>query len=91
MLAGYEDPNDHDTLRANPAFRLVADRSPDDTALVSRTTLSRFEKAISAQSLQRLRDVFLDQFYTSFDAPRHRRARPASLATVRCLAIPGDC
>src|SRR5262245_65569629 len=30
ILAGYEDQNDHDTLRADPVFKLVADRSPED-------------------------------------------------------------
>ena len=28
ILAGYEDQNAHDTLRADPVFKLVADRSP---------------------------------------------------------------
>ena len=28
ILAGYEDQNDHDTLRADPVLKLVADRSP---------------------------------------------------------------
>jgi Transposase DDE domain group 1 len=28
ILAGYEDQNDHDTLRKDPVFKLVADRSP---------------------------------------------------------------
>jgi hypothetical protein len=27
ILAGYEDQNDHNTLRADPVFKLVADRS----------------------------------------------------------------
>jgi hypothetical protein len=27
ILAGYEDQNDHDTLRADPVFKLVAGRS----------------------------------------------------------------
>jgi hypothetical protein len=44
ILAGYEDQNDHDTLRADPVFELVADRSPDESDLASRPTLSRFEK-----------------------------------------------
>ena len=35
ILAGYEDQNDHDTLRADPAFKLIADRSPGDTDLAS--------------------------------------------------------
>jgi hypothetical protein len=30
ILAGYEDQNDHDTLRADPVFKLLADRSPDE-------------------------------------------------------------
>jgi hypothetical protein len=72
ILAGYEDQNDHDTLRADPAFKLVADRSPDDGDLASQPTLSRFENAISIPSLKQLRDVFLDQFIASFDTPpRH--------------------
>jgi hypothetical protein len=29
ILAVYEDQNDHDTLRADPVFKLLADRSPD--------------------------------------------------------------
>jgi hypothetical protein len=72
ILAGYEDQNDHDTLRHDPVFKLVADRSPEDDDLASQPTLSRFENAISIKSLKRLRDVFLDQFIASFDTPpRH--------------------
>jgi hypothetical protein len=72
ILAGYEDQNDHDTLRADPIFKLLADRSPEDDNLASQPTLSRFENAISIKSLKRLRDVFLDQFIASFDTPpRH--------------------
>src|SRR5262249_33738606 len=72
ILAGYEDQNDHDTLRHDPVFKLVADRSPQDGDLASQPTLSRFENAISIPSLTRLRDVFLDQFIASFDMPpRH--------------------
>src|SRR5215470_9793382 len=53
ILAGYEDQNDHDTLRYDPVFKLVADRSPDDDELASQPTLSRFENAISIKSLKR--------------------------------------
>jgi hypothetical protein len=41
IRAGYED-------------QLVADRSPDGDDLASQPTLSRFENAISIQSLKRL-------------------------------------
>jgi len=72
ILAGYADQNDHDALRADRVFKLVANRSPDDTDRASQRTLSRFENAISIQSLKRLRDVFLDQFIASFESPpRH--------------------
>jgi hypothetical protein len=72
ILAGYEDQNDHDTLRHDPVFKVVADRSPEDDALASQPTLSRFENAISVKSLKRLRDVFIDQFIASFPKPpRH--------------------
>jgi hypothetical protein len=35
ILAGYEDQNDHDTLRHDPVFKLVAGRSPEDDDLAS--------------------------------------------------------
>jgi hypothetical protein len=72
ILAGYEDQNDHDTLRHDPVFKLLAGRSPEDHDLASQPTLSRFENAISIKSLKRLRHVFIDQFIASFDTPpRH--------------------
>jgi hypothetical protein len=72
ILADYEDQNDHDALRADPTFKLIAGRSPDGPDLASQPTHSRFENAISVHSLFRLRDVFIDQFIASFaTAPKH--------------------
>lgn len=72
ILAGYADQNDHDVLRYDPVFKLVAGRSPEDQHLASQPTLSRFENAIDIPSLRRLQDVFLDQFIASFaTCPRH--------------------
>jgi Transposase DDE domain group 1 len=72
ILADYEDQNDHDTLRSDPVFKLIADRLPDDPDLASQPTLSRFENAVSIPDLWRLRDVLVDLFLQSFDAPpRH--------------------
>jgi hypothetical protein len=48
ILADYPDQNDHDVLRSDPIFRLLAGRSPQDEALASQPTLSRFENAIDA-------------------------------------------
>lgn len=69
ILADYEDQNDHDTLRSDPVFKLIADRLPDGPDLASQPTLSRFENAVSIPDLWRLRDVFVDLFIQSFDKP----------------------
>lgn len=81
MLAGYEDQNDHDTLRHDPVFQLICDKTPvtcrDGTSpralpLASQPTLSRFENAVTIADLKRIRDVMADQFIQSFDAPPAR-------------------
>ncbi len=56
ILAGYEDCNDHDVLRDDPALKLAADRLPDDDPLASQPTLSRFENSVTPADLQRLID-----------------------------------
>jgi hypothetical protein len=56
ILAGYEDCNDHDTLRDDPVFKLVAGRPPDGDALASQPTLSRFENLPTPAVLQKLVD-----------------------------------
>jgi len=72
ILAGYEDCNDHDTLRGDPVFKIVADRKPEDNDLASQPTLSRFENAINIPSLWRLHDFFIDEFIRSFAQPPTR-------------------
>jgi hypothetical protein len=69
ILADYEDQNDHDTLRSDPVFKLLADRSPDDDDLASQPTLSRFENAVTIPDLYRLRDFLVTQFLESFEGP----------------------
>jgi hypothetical protein len=56
ILAGYEDCNDHDTLRDDPIFKLLADRLPEDDPLASQPTLSRFENLATPVVLQKLID-----------------------------------
>jgi hypothetical protein len=69
ILADYPDQNDHDVLRSDPVFKLIADRRPSDDELASQPTLSRFENAIDVKSLRRLQDVFIQQFIASFESP----------------------
>ena len=74
ILADYEDQNDHEFLRRDSVFKMIAGRSPDDPKhLAGQSTLSRFENSIRAKDLQRLRDVLLDQFIASF------QTRPAQI------------
>jgi hypothetical protein len=73
IIAGYEDQNDHTTLRHDPVFQLVCDRPLDDNSkTASQPTLSRFENAIDASSLLRLRERLVDQFLDAFDDEPNR-------------------
>jgi hypothetical protein len=66
ILADYEDQNDHDTLRSDPAFKLVCDRLPGSDDLASQPTLSRFENGVTIPDLWRLREALCDQFLDAF-------------------------
>jgi hypothetical protein len=61
IVAGYEDANDADLLRYDPALQIVADQKLGQ-ALGSQPTLSRWENAPSACSLVYLNDALVDQF-----------------------------
>lgn len=69
ILADYPDQNDHDLLRRDPVFKLVAGRSLNDGDLASQPTHSRFENGVDVESLARLQEVFVDQFIASFNEP----------------------
>jgi len=58
-IAGYEDCNDHDTLRTEPILKIVAGVLPQDKDLASQPTLSRFENSVSPASLQKLIDFLI--------------------------------
>jgi len=57
MIAGYEDCNDHDALRNDAVFKMIADRLPDEPALASQPTPSRFENGVTPASLLRAIDL----------------------------------
>lgn len=60
ILAGYEDCNDHDTLRHDPVFKLVCGKLPEDGGLASQPTLSRFENAATVTCLKRVIAFLID-------------------------------
>lgn len=71
IIAGYEDQNDHDALRCDGLFKLIAGHSPVGDDLASQPTLSRFENSVVANSLLRLERWFVQRFVDSFaETPR---------------------
>jgi hypothetical protein len=70
IALGYEDLNDHDELRHDPLFSVLADKAPEPgSALASSPTLCRLENRIDRKDLARLSAVFVEQFIASFDTP----------------------
>jgi hypothetical protein len=79
IACGYEDADDLDRLRYDPAFKLACGRSPDSgTDLCSQPTLSRWENAPALRDLIRLMGVMVDLYCASYANPagsgdaRHR-------------------
>jgi hypothetical protein len=78
ILAGYEDCNDHDILRHDPVLKLVAGRLPEDQALASQPTLSRFENQVTPAMLQKLIDFTIATGIERLK-DKHRGQLPASI------------
>jgi hypothetical protein len=57
LALGYEDLNDHDALRHDPALQTAVGRDVD---MASASTLCRFENSVDAKSLWALSSVLVD-------------------------------
>lgn len=70
IALGYEDLNDHQTLRDDPALQLAAGRTPaEDQSLASPPTLCRLEDRIDRTTLIRIAAVLVDQFIAAHPKP----------------------
>lgn len=69
ILAGYEDQNDHDTLRSDPIFKLLANRTPAEAELASQPTISRLENSVKPADLLKMEEFYLKNFVASLDNP----------------------
>jgi Transposase DDE domain group 1 len=70
LALGYEDLNDHQTLRADPALQLAASRTPEQARpLASPPTLCRLENRIDRKALIRIAEVLVDQFIAAHPEP----------------------
>lgn len=70
IAAGYEDCDDIDTLKADPAFKIAVGRAPDsDADLMSQPTLSRLENLANWRALARIGHNLIDLFCKSYARP----------------------
>ncbi len=69
LALGYEDLNDHQTLRKDLALQTAVQR---DTDLASAATLCRWENRADRSTAWRLHEVLVDQFIASFRRPPKR-------------------
>jgi len=78
IAAGYEDANDQQHLRKDPAFQVAAGRTPpingeffdeDDPTLASSATHSRMENRIDSKEILQCNEILVDTFLDSFDTP----------------------
>lgn len=63
IALGYEDLNDHDTLRTDPAWQSAVER---DDELASSPTLCRLEGRAGRATARAISEVFVEQFIASF-------------------------
>ena len=68
IALGYEDLNDHATLRDDPVMQILAEQV-QGFSLASPPTLCRLENRIDRRSLVKMAEVFVEKFIASFDEP----------------------
>jgi hypothetical protein len=70
IALGYEDADDADTLRTDPALKAACERLPiSGVDLASQPTLSRLENHVSRTQLMRMAYALGDAFIAAFPTP----------------------
>ena len=70
IACGYEDADDLDDLRSDPAFKLACGRLPDSGFdLCSQPTISRWENAPTLREVIRLTYAMVDTYCASYPVP----------------------
>lgn len=70
IALGYEDLNDHQTLRVDPMLQVAAGKSPDvELPLASPPTLCRLENRIERKTLFQMAQALVDQFLAAHPTP----------------------
>ena len=74
IALGYEDCNDADHLRFDPALKLAVGRAPTEADLASQPTLSRLENAVGWRECWRISEALLE-----CHRHRHRKLPPTRI------------
>ena len=70
LALGYEDLNDQQALRDDPALQLAAGKAADpDKPLASPPTLCRLENRVSRQALVAMSKLLVERFLAAHDSP----------------------
>jgi hypothetical protein len=70
IALGYEDLNDHQNLRADPALQLAAGKPPEVVLpLASPPTLCRLENRVERKTLVKIAAALVDQFLAAHPTP----------------------
>ncbi len=69
LALGYEDLNDHDELRSDPALQTAVDA---DGPLAGASTLCRLERGMGREDAVRPHEALVDRFIASFPRPPRR-------------------
>lgn len=67
ICCGYEDANDCDALRHDGALKMLTGRTPSDEDLGSQPTMTRLENHVSARTLYKMGELFVDHFIKSYE------------------------
>jgi len=74
IACGYEDCNDADRLRSDPALKLAVGRAPQAEDLASQPSLSRWENGVGPRTCWRMSEALVACYLE-----RHRRNPPAKI------------
>ena len=74
IALGYEDANDADALRVDPALKLALGKAPSEADLASQPTLSRLENRVGWRECWRMSEALVESYLQ-----RHREQPPTRL------------
>jgi len=67
IACGYEDANDSNDLRVDPAIKAACGKLPSEEELASQPTFSRLENSIRKTDLYRIAEIFVENFIASYE------------------------